>query len=418
MTQTTFEQLYQRLAQAAVQNRTQEELRNIKQTEFDAHQLDCLIHPDQHPPVWRIGACDCPPGDTGACQAVCLFDALKKDAVGNVVVDQDLCVGCHACVEHCKGKKLVDSKDILPTMKRIYDGEQPVYALVAPAFINQYSEAVTPGKLRTAFKKLGFAGMVEVALFADILTLKEALEFERTIHHQQDFMLTSCCCPVWIAMIRRIYHELVPHVPGSVSPMIACGRAIKQLVPDAVTVFVGPCIAKKSEAREPDVADAIYHVLTFVEVQDMFDYAQIDLAACEEDVRDHSSRAGRMYAHTGGVSEAVESTVRRINPQRGIMVHSVHADGVPACRELLQHVQEGTVKANFIEGMGCIGGCVGGPKALVDREKGKEHVQAYEKQAPYETPIENPYVIDLLKRLGFGTVEQLVEHSDIFTRTF
>lgn len=110
-----------------------------------------------------------------------------------------------------------------------------------------------PGKLRSAFKALGFSGMVEVALFADILTLKEALEFDKNIVNDNDYQLTSCCCPMWIAMIRKIYHELMPHVPGSVSPMIACGRVIKKLHPDAVTVFVGPCIAKKSEAREPDI---------------------------------------------------------------------------------------------------------------------------------------------------------------------
>lgn len=414
--QTTFEQLYKRLAKAAVQNQAEEELRKIEQTDFDAHQLDCLVHPDQHPPVWRIGACDCT--QDCACQNVCLFDALEKDENGNWTVDKDRCVGCHACVEHCRGKKLVESKEILPVMKRIHQGDRPVYALVAPAFINQYGEAVTPGKLRAAFKKLGFAGMVEVALFADILTLKEALEFERTIHDDRDFMLTSCCCPVWVAMIRNVYHQLVPHMPGSVSPMVACGRVIKQLYPEAVTVFVGPCIAKKSEAREPDVAGAIDHVLTFVEVQDMFDYAQIDLAACEEDIRDHASRAGRIYARTGGVSEAVESTVRRICPERSVMVQSVQADGVPACRELLKQVQDGTVKANFIEGMGCIGGCVGGPKALINREAGREHVNAYGEQAVCPTPIDNPYVIELLQRLGFATVESLVEHSDIFTRTF
>ena len=105
--------------------------------------------------------------------------------------------------------------------------------------------AVTPGRLRSAFKALGFAGMVEVALFADILTLKEALDFDELVRSEEDFLLTSCCCPIWIAMIRKVYGSLTPHIPASVSPMIACGRAVKQLVPGAVTVFIGPCVAKK-----------------------------------------------------------------------------------------------------------------------------------------------------------------------------
>ena len=103
--------------------------------------------------------------------------------------------------------------------------------------------------------------MIEVALLADMLTLKEALEFDAHVKTATDYQLTSCCCPMWIAMIRKLYHGLVPHVPPAVSPMIAAGRMVKTLYPDAVTVFIGPCLAKKSEAREKDVADAIDYVL-------------------------------------------------------------------------------------------------------------------------------------------------------------
>lgn len=131
-------------------------------------------------------------------------------------------------------------------LKEVRSEEKDVYALIAPAFVGQYENA-SPGQLRSALKAAGFKGMVEVAVFADILTLKEALEFDEHINSNDDFQLTSCCCPVWIAMIRKIYHELIPHVPGAVSPMIAAGRAVKQIHPDAVTVFIGPCIAKRKK---------------------------------------------------------------------------------------------------------------------------------------------------------------------------
>ena len=125
--------------------------------------------------------------------------------------------------------------------------EKQVYALIAPAFMGQFGEGVSPGAIRAALKRAGFSGMVEVALFADILTLKEALEFDRHVNRDTDFLLTSCCCPVWVSMIRNIYGELVPYMPGAVSPMIAAGRAVKKMHPDAVTVFIGPCLAKKKE---------------------------------------------------------------------------------------------------------------------------------------------------------------------------
>lgn len=414
----SFVDLYNRLTRAAVENRTEEELKAVRELDFDKHQLECLLHPEKYAPVWRIGDCCCSDETRAACGGICLFDALEKDEKGNVAVNKDLCVGCGDCIENCKAKKLVDSKDILPALAAAHEQKGPVYAMIAPAFIGQFSANVTPGKLRSAFKQLGFAGMVEVALFADILTLKEALEFDRSILTEEDFQLTSCCCPMWIAMIRRVYNQFIPHVPGAVSPMVACGRTIKQLEPNAVTVFVGPCLAKKAEAREPDVKDSTDFVLTFQEVRDIFDFAGINPAELEDDARDHSSRAGRIYAHTGGVSEAVESTVKRLNPNRPIAVRTQQANGVPACKEMLNALKEGKITANFLEGMGCVGGCVGGPKAILNRDEGRENVSQYGNQAVYKTPIDNPYVIELLHRLGFDSVESLLDESDIFTRKF
>lgn len=415
---TTFEELYRRLTKASVENRLPEELDRLGKDEYDPYQLDCLLNPERHPPVIRIGDCTCSESEKAACRGKCLFDALYRDEKGNNVVNSSLCVGCEECVKGCSAKKLTESRDILPTLETLHNAKGPVYAMIAPAFINQFSSDVTPGKLRTAFKRLGFAGMIEVALFADILTLKEALEFDKNIVNEKDFQLTSCCCPMWIAMIRRVYQDLIPHVPGAVSPMVACGRSIKALYPDALTVFVGPCLAKKAEAREKDVADSTDHVLTFQEMRDVFEFAGIDPAKLPEDERDHSSRAGRIYAGTGGVSEAVQSTVERLNPDRTITVHAAQADGVPACKAMLSDALAGKITANFIEGMGCVGGCVGGPKALIPKEEGRKNVFQYGNSAAYRTPIDNPFVIELLHRLGFDTVESLLEHSDIFTRDF
>lgn len=415
---TTFNELYNRLVKASIEHKGEQKLEEIRQEEFDPHHLDCLLNPGKYAPVIRIGECNCSDTPQAACQGKCLFDALYRDEKGNAQINKDLCVGCSACIDGCSAKKLTASREVLPALAAVQSAKAPVYAMIAPAFISQFSPDVTPGKLRTAFKKLGFAGMLEVALFADILTLKEALEFNKNIVKESDFQLTSCCCPIWIAMIRKVYHDLMPHVPGAVSPMAACGRAIKQLHPDAMTVFVGPCIAKKAEAREPDIASSTDFVLTFQEMQDIFEYAKIDLAELPEDERDHSSRAGRIYARCGGVSEAVQRTAKRLSPDRKITVRARQADGVPACKAMLNDLIEGNTDANFYEGMGCVGGCVGGPKALIPRDEGRENVNKYGDEAIYPTPIDNPYVIELLHLLGFDTIESLIENSDIFTRKF
>lgn len=415
---TTFEELYNKLVNDTINGTDRENEHEHDIDLYDGNQLDCLLHPEKHPLIWRIGDCDCSSQQQEKCSQNCPFDAITMDEHGQTKIDPELCVGCEICVDHCKAEKLTSSKDIIPTLKAIRQNKGLSYALVAPAFLGQFSKEVTPGKLRSALKQIGFDGMVEVAVFADILTLKEALEFDRNIQEESDYQLTSCCCPIWIALIRKIYHELMPHVPGSVSPMIASGRTIKQLHPDAVTVFVGPCVAKKAEAKEKDLIGAVDYVLTFQEVQDIFEAMEIDPAKMEDSERDHSSRAGRIYAHTGGVSEAVQSTVERLNPNRSISVRTQQADGVPACKEMIKDLLEGKTNANFFEGMGCKGGCVGGPKSMIDREEGRKNVIEYAKTASFSTPIDNPYVIELLHRLGFDTIESLLEDSDIFTRHF
>ena len=405
----TFDELYRDILKRKI--RLDEPL----PADYDPYHLDCLLHPEKYAPVLHIDECqEC--AYERACQNSCIFDAIRPDEEGKLTIRPDLCAGCEACIEACRDGRLTASRDVLPAMKAVREAKGPAYMMVAPAFFGQFSEKVTPGQLRTAFKALGFTGMVEVALFADILTLKEALEFDRHVQHTGDYQLTSCCCPIWISMIRKIYHELMPHVPGAVSPMVACGRAVKALHPDALTVFIGPCLAKKAEAREPDLVGAVDYVLTFEEIREVFLAAGIDPSTLPDEEKDHSSRAGRIYAHAGGVGEAVKSTVERLNPHRKVEVRVRSADGVPSCRQMMQEVLDGTASANFFEGMGCPGGCVGGPKRVIPTEQGRKNVAAYGEEAAFPTPIDNPYVIELLRRLGIETVEALLEESEIFTR--
>ncbi len=389
----------------------------ILEEEYDPYHMDCLLNPKKHAPVIFTEQCEqC--AYERACENSCIFDAFERDADGKVVINPEKCIGCGLCVDACRLERLAANKDVVPVLTAIRGKKQEVYALIAPAFLGQFGEKVTVGRLRAAFKAMGFKGMVEVAVFADILTLKEALEFDANIQKEQDYQLTSCCCPVWIAMIRGIYHELLPHVPGAVSPMVAAGRVVKQLHPEAMTVFIGPCMAKKAEAREKDIADAVDYVLTFQEVQDMFEAADINPEELGEDEKEHSSRAGRIYARTGGVSEAVKETVKQLNPNRKIEVRAKQADGVPACREMVEKLKKGEIDANFFEGMGCRGGCVGGPKRIIPADEGKDNVNAYSERAEYKTPLENPFVLELLERLGFHTVEEFLEKSDLLVRKF
>lgn len=356
--------------------RAQEEKKGRKFEDLDeTYQMDCLLHPEKYE------------------------KRSKKNRT-------------------CALDKGTLSADVSAVLEELEQPEKKVYALIAPAFMGQFGDEVSPGQVRAALKAAGFLGMVEVAVFADILTLKEALEFDAHVMSDDDFQLTSCCCPVWIAMIRGIYGELMPHVPGAVSPMIAAGRAVKKIHPGAVTVFLGPCIAKKKEAKEPDIADAVDYVLTFREMKELLNAVEIKPEDMPEDEKEHSSMAGRIYARTGGVSEAVQRTVAQLHPDRAIKVKPKQADGVAACKKMIEEIKSGKHVANFYEGMACEGGCVGGPRALIDKETAREFVNQYGTQSPYQTPLENPYVLALVEKLGFYTVEDFLTKSDILTRDF
>ncbi len=409
----TFPELYKEVTKSALKGKLEETLKKLEDEGYGKNQLECLIYPDKTPPVWVLKDCGCA---EGKCIASCLFDAIKKDSSGKLTIEKNLCTACGECVKACPEENLVLSTDTVSAVKLIKETKTPTFALVAPAYIGQFGKEVSPGKLRTALKMLGFAGMIEVAAFADILTLKEALEFQKNIKKEGDYRLASCCCPIWIALIRKNFKDTLGHLTGSVSPMIAAGRVVKHIMPEAKTIFIGPCVAKKAESREEDVKDAIDLVLTFKELSNIFEAAGIELDKLSQEEKEHSSAAGRIYAVAGGVGRAVEDAVNRIEKHNEIIVEG--ACGVNECMQLLKKISKGEITANFFEGMGCPGGCVGGPKALKPFSETAELIEEYVKNSKYKTPIDNPYVIDLLHRSGFKTVEDFLENSHIFDRNF
>ncbi len=401
----TFDELYRRVLKDRLQGKK-------ISANVSRKKLDCLLHPEKHPLVWKNEPCNC--GDA-KCVTACMFHALEiRD--GQVRLNPENCTGCAQCIEACENKNLTFSHDSIRAVDILKSSDKPVYALMAPAYIGQFGEEATPGRLRSALKGMNFAGMIEVAAFADILTLKESLEFSVNMEHQDGFQLTSCCCPIWISLIRKDFSKIAGHLPASVSPMIACGRIAKALHEGCKTIFVGPCLAKKAEIREPDLEGAIDCVLTFQELRDIFEALEVDFSQMEEDENEHSAAAGRMYARTGGVSRAVKESLSSI--EKEIELKPVCACGVPECKKMLQEILGGQIKGNFFEGMACPGGCVGGPKRNIDIEQGTALVDDYADRAKYRTPGENPYVLDLIQRLGFGTVEDFIENSHILTRDF
>ncbi|SKC46046.1 [Fe-Fe] hydrogenase large subunit C-terminal domain-containing protein [Maledivibacter halophilus] len=360
------------------------------------------------------GVCEYCDDEDCKCKDACKYEAHIYRRSKGPIIENNKCLNCGECVTKCDFGALADKIEFLPLIDFLKDEKVPVYATVAPSIIGQFGEDVTMGQIRTALKLLGFKDMVEVALFADVLTIKEAFEFTKLVKKEEDFFLTSCCCPVWFNLVKKNYPKLFQHMPPSISPMIASGRFLKKLYDDIKVVFVSPCIAKKAEAKEANLKGDIDFVLTFRELREIFDTLNINLKDLPKDEKDQASFGGRVYARTGGVSFSVKTVVNRLEPRRLIKLKAKKVDGVKKCKQILDELSLGNIKEyNFVEGMGCNGGCVGGPRTNINSEKAAKLVNEFGEDSLIMTPFDNINVMKILKQFGIDRIEEIIEDNEV-----
>ncbi|KUO73931.1 MAG: iron hydrogenase [Clostridia bacterium BRH_c25] len=367
------------------------------------------------PVVARIeGPCEHCSNEACECMEVGKYETRMYSRLNESATINDDCLSCGYTVPECDFGAVVDKIEFMPVIDLLKDKKTHVYAAVAPAIVGQFGESVGMGKLRTALKMLGFKDMIEVALFADILTIKEAFEFNHLVKSEDDFFLTSCCCPVWFNMIKNNYPDIYKHLSPSVSPMIASGRILKKLYDNVKVVFIAPCIAKKAEAKETDLNGAIDYVLNFRELQEIFKALEVNLEELKADDKDQASFGGRVYARSGGVSFSVKTVVNRLEPSRVIKLKAKKVSGVKECKKVLEDLRDGkNIDANFIEGMGCPGGCVGGPRTNIDALKAAKLVNDFGEDSFILTPFDNLNVMKILKQLGINSIEEIMQNEEI-----
>lgn len=348
------------------------------------------------------------------CQRACPFNAIMFDNNNNsTYINNDICINCGICIDSCKNGRILDKVEFFPIIDLIKNNKT-VIAAVAPAIIGQFGKDVSMDQLREAFISIGFSDMIEVAFAADLLTIKESVEFNKHVKSPKDLMITSCCCPMWVGMLKKVYKELMPDLSPSVSPMIAAGRIIKALNPEAKVVFIGPCIAKKAEAKEKDVAGAIDFVLTFQELNDIFNALSINPKNLKGIPSvEYTSTCGRSYARVGGVTKAIKDTVKELYPNKIENFRAYRANGIKECKEILNDALAGNINFSFLEGMGCVGGCVGGPKILISPEEGKEAVDKFAHDSSIKVPVFSPLLQDILVKLNITSLEDFINDDKI-----
>lgn len=321
------------------------------------------------------------------CAESCGVKAIHSDELGRAQIDSDKCVACGRCISTCPFGAISDKSEIYQLIKAI-QADKKVYAILAPSFVGQFGPNVSPKQIREAIKALGFTDVIEVGLGADLTTMNEAHEYlEKVPTGEFPFMGTSCCFS-WKMMVRNQFPEINDYISESSTPMIYTGLQMKKRDPDCKVVFVGPCISKKLEALEEEVAEVIDFVITFEELLGMFLAKGVEPSEIEveEEMMD-ASETGRNYAVKGGVAEAVVKRAKEIRP--GIDVAVEGADGLSNCVKLAQLAKLGKMDGKLIEGMACFGGCVGGPGTVVADTKTGKAVRAFAKESIYRSPADN-----------------------------
>ncbi len=310
------------------------------------------------------------------CQIACKVKAISINDDNAAKIDNSKCIQCGACVYQCPFGAISDKSyilNVIDIIKKSQNNEKyKVYAVVAPSISSQFTYAKL-GQVITGLKKLGFYTVIEAALGADMVAMSEAKELS-----EKEF-LTSSCCPAFVQYIKSAFPALLPFVSHNLSPMAMLAKYIKATTENAKVIFIGPCTAKKAEAQLESVKPYVDSVLTFEELQALFDSKDIDITTLDEDVLDNASYFGRIFARSGGLSDAV---VQALAEQKiAFTVKPAVCDGIEACKTALLKKSKNVLDANFIEGMACTGGCIGGAGCLTHGEKNKLEVDKYGKEA-------------------------------------
>ena len=315
------------------------------------------------------------------CENACKVKAIAMSEDKSASIDNEKCIACGACVYQCPFGAIMDKSFILNVIDMLQKSENnrrfKVYAIVAPSISSQFTYAKL-GQVICGIKELGFFHVVEAALGADMVAFSEAKELA------EEGFLTSSCCPAFVMYVQKQFPDLAAHISKNLSPAATIAQYIKKTDPTAKIVFIGPCTAKKMEYQLETVRPYIDSVITFEELQALFDGKDIDITTLEEDVLDNASYYGRIFARSGGLSDAVAQALK----EQGIEdfdFKPVACDGIEACRVALLKAGKNVLPGNFIEGMACVGGCIGGAGCLTHGEKNKAEVDKYGAEAMEKT---------------------------------
>lgn len=298
------------------------------------------------------------------CEEACPVGAICKDENGKERIDYDKCIFCGNCMRECPFGAMMDKSQLVDVLKHIMNGKK-VVAMYAPAIAAQFR--ADPGQLESALLKAGFGRVWEVAIGADITADKEAEEFAERMENGEKIMTTSCC-PAYVRAVRIHVPELAPCISDTKSPMHYTAELAKKEDPDCVSVFIGPCLAKRREGLDDDLVD---YVLSVEEIGALFVAKEIDVAKeSATELTTIPTASARNFAITGGVAESVRIRLKNPGMLRPAVINGLNKAGM---KQLANYgrMQTGSMPytekdPNLVEVMACEGGCIAGPGVVTN----------------------------------------------------
>ena len=314
------------------------------------------------------------------CENACAVKAIQPNEEQAARIDHDKCINCGACISQCPFGAIMDKSYILDAIDYILKSnnntEFKVYALLAPAIADSFKD-VKLGQIVTGLKQLGFYDVIEVAKGADIVAYGEAKELD-----EKGFLLSSCC-PAFVDYVKKNFPAFAQYISHNLSPMGAIAKKLKEEDEDCSIIFIGPCTAKKAEIMKGEVKNYVDVALTFEELQALFDSREIELEELEETKLDQATYYGRVFARSGGLTEAMAQGLKEIASSLEFKPET--CNGIAMCRVAMLEKTKDMLEGNFVEGMACTGGCIGGAGTLQKFGIKKENIDNYAKTSGIPT---------------------------------
>jgi len=300
------------------------------------------------------------------CSRACELDAISSDSNRQAKIDRDKCVSCGSCISACPFGAITETSDLVKVALELYLNKTKLAVMLAPSFVGQFGYNQSAAKIKYALKKIGFAKIKEVAAGAEITAAAESEELKEKIETGET--LLSSCCPAFKSMVENEFEQISDLISNTDSPMAVTAKKIKKEDNELKTIFIGPCIAKKEEALEDENVD---YVLTFEELIALFTAYNINLAELKkEEKMNDAGNLGRQFAFAGGLKKSIRKLLDSD-------YESKQVDGLAELKKELYLIKAEKNNYSFLEGMACVGGCIGGPSTMINRNKAKKLVQEF-----------------------------------------